>query len=71
MADTVRIGNTGCGANLKRGGMPAARGGSEGGRRNQNPAAILMLDGVQLKTGGAGKEGLDMAQERSHAPLDD
>ena len=40
--------------------------GTEGGSRDQNPNAILMLDRVQLETGGVGKESLDMARGRSH-----
>jgi hypothetical protein len=43
--------------------------GTEGGSRDQNPTAILMLDRIQLETGGVGKEGLDMARGRSHLPL--
>jgi hypothetical protein len=44
------------------------RNGTEGGSRDQNPTAILMLDRVQLETGGVGKESLDMARGRSHFP---
>jgi len=44
------------------------RNGTEGGSRDQNPTAILMLDRVQLETGGIGKESLDMARGRSHLP---
>src|SRR5450432_2867658 len=45
------------------------RNGTEGGSCDQNPtAAILMLDRVQLETGGVGKESLDMARGRSHFP---
>src|ERR1017187_725621 len=45
------------------------RNGTEGGSHDQNPTAILMLDRVQLETGGVGKEGLDMARGRGHLPL--
>ena len=44
------------------------RNGTESGSRDQNPAVILMLDRVQLETGGVGKESLDMARGRSHLP---
>src|SRR5450755_230310 len=44
------------------------RNGTEGGSRDQNPTAILMLDRVQLETGGVGKESLDMTRGRSHFP---
>src|ERR1019366_5458882 len=43
--------------------------GTEGGSRDQNPTAILMLDRVQLETGGIGKEGLNMARGSSHLVL--
>jgi|SRR5471030_2920089 hypothetical protein len=42
------------------------RNGTEGGRRDQNPIAILMFDRFQFETGGVGKESLDMARGRSH-----
>ena len=42
--------------------------GTDGGSRDQNPA-VLMLNSIQLETGGIGKEGLDMARGRSHLPL--
>jgi hypothetical protein len=43
--------------------------GTDGGRRDQNPTAVLMLNRFQLETGGVGKESLDMARGRSHIPL--
>jgi hypothetical protein len=43
--------------------------GTEGGSRDQNPTAGLMLNRVQLETGRVGKEGLNMARGRSHLPL--
>src|ERR1035437_6344944 len=43
--------------------------GTEGGSRDQNPTAILMLDRVQLETGGIGKEGLNMARGTTHLGL--
>jgi hypothetical protein len=42
------------------------RNGTAGGSRDQNPTTILLLDRVQLETGGVGKESLDMARGRSH-----
>ena len=45
------------------------RNGTEGGSRDQNPTAGLMLNRVQLETGRVGKEGLNMARGRSHLPL--
>jgi hypothetical protein len=43
--------------------------GTDGGHRDQNPTALLMLNGFQLETEGVGKESLDMARGRSHMPL--
>lgn len=47
----------------------AVSNGADGGSRDQNPTAVLMLNRLQLETGGIGKEGLDMARGRSHMPL--
>jgi hypothetical protein len=43
--------------------------GTDSGSRDLNPTAGLMLNRVQLETGGVGKEGLNMARGRSHLPL--
>jgi hypothetical protein len=44
----------------------AVRNRTASGSRYQNLTTILMLDRVQLETGGVGKESLDMARGRSH-----
>jgi hypothetical protein len=47
----------------------AVSNGTDGGSRDQNSTVILMLDRIQLETGGVGKQSLDMARGRSHLPL--
>ena len=57
----------------RMGSMMAARtvrGGPGRGYRDSNPT-LKLFDRVQPRTGGVGKDGLQMARGRSHLPLND